>query len=74
MDLTPTQEAMWRVLSDGEPHSRAVLHELCGPSSITMVACHIARLRRRLEPGLDIVCMLHNNQVCYRLMRIYHQR
>ena len=59
IQLTPTQEKMLGVLSDGMRHTRQELHaclsdELAPLSNIQM---HISNIRKVLRPiGQDIIC------------------
>lgn len=64
---TPTQRAILRVLSDGEPHLKedllsAMPDDLC---SVENLRNHISGLRKRLPPDQYVVCVLRYRRVYY---------
>lgn len=72
LSLTPTQDKMFALLSDGLPHSNADLKsclddELAGHSALTaMLTLMRQRLRRS---GYGILCERDGNGGSYRLVR-----
>lgn len=72
-NMTPTQQRIMDVLSDGYAHKRADLlaciDELAEPSALRQ---HIRRMRKVLRPrGEDIVCVLTGTiGLGYRWIRI----
>ena len=64
--LTPTQQAIYDILSDGKLHRREELHaclpdELGAPSNVRP---HICNLRKRLN-GQEIVCVYRGKTIYY---------
>lgn len=77
MKLTPTEQRIYNLLSDGMPHTSAELcavidPELANGVSIQAVSGHIGRMRKKLEPGrsLDITCSQRNHVFWYRLVAL----
>lgn len=68
--FTKTQQALINLLSDGHPHTRSELHDLCGPSSLKNVRCHLSMIRKKLPRGEDIVCRIVNRRICYQHVRL----
>jgi hypothetical protein len=70
---TPTQRRMLRLLADGRPHPRAEL-KACLVDELgdwNNVQFHISRIRKRLRPkGQDILCVVANQQISYRHVRL----
>lgn len=68
--LTPTELRMYRILSDGLPHSKYELHEcLDDPlADLTSIQMHLSRLRGKILPkGETVVCLASNFK--YQLLR-----
>lgn len=67
--FTPTQQAMLRVLADGQAHTREELHA-CLPDELGAVSNihrHLCAIRKWLRPiGQDVVCQLRNRRIYYR--------
>lgn len=77
MRYTPTQHRLMAVLSDGRPHRPAELLASLGDGLATLqnLRDHISRLRKRVAAaGLEVVCVIHNRTVHYRLMPSPHPR
>jgi hypothetical protein len=73
---TPTQRRMLRLLQDGLPHARAEL-KACLVDDLgnwNNVQVHISRLRKRLRPkGQDILCVVANQKISYRQVRLFRR-
>jgi hypothetical protein len=68
---TATQKSMLRILSDGLPHSREELHEVCGPSLVGVVAYHVMEIRKKLaSKGETIVALRIHRQAHYQQVRL----
>lgn len=67
--MTPTQQRMLSLLSDGKAHSAEELHACLEDelSALSNVRAHVSNTRSILRSaGLTIVC----ERGCYRLMRL----
>jgi len=65
-------ERMLDLLRDGEPHSVAELHSICGPSSREVVSFHIRIVRRKLVgPSERVLCVIHQSSIHYQLVTAY---
>ena len=70
--FTATELRIVNVLADGLTHRRNELHKLLNDElqSITAIKTHISNIRRKLRPGLLIVCEFPNGRALhYRLVR-----
>jgi hypothetical protein len=72
--VSPIQQQMLEILSDGLPHLRSELHTCCGPSSEKgTVSWHVHRIRQFLKPkGEAIICVLHHNRIHYQHVRLLY--
>lgn len=72
--LTPIQEKLLEILSDGENHSREELLKACGPAGKATVKAHICYLRKKLRgKNHEIVTVyIYPNKIAYRHMRHLH--
>lgn len=70
--LTPTQQRMLMVLSDGLSHHRQDLHACLSDelSSMSTIRFHISKLRQKLPAGHAILCEIDNGTICYRWVRL----
>ena len=71
--FTETEEAILRVLADGQPHSKLELHAcLTDPlANVTTIQRHISCIRRVLRPlGEEIICEFATRRCFYRWVRI----
>lgn len=69
--LTPMQEKIHRILSDGYRHSPLELMEVCKPSGLNAVQVHICNIRKVLNPqGIDIVCVFRDRKRFYQMVRL----
>lgn len=70
-ELTPTEQRLYDILSDGLAHPSAQLHATLGDDMTDMVTLrmHISNLRRKLQHhGRDIAAR-QNGHTSYRLVR-----
>lgn len=70
--LTPTQQRIWDVLKDGQPHTKdelvACINDELSPRNTIHV--HLTYLRRKLPPGMLLVAITRGTgKTAYRLMR-----
>ena len=72
-NLTLTQEKIFRLLSDGDRHSREEIFQKCindELAQLRVIKNHISFLRKRIGPvGLLIVCEVGNGKLYYRMSR-----
>jgi hypothetical protein len=71
--LTPTQQRMLDLLSDGLPHNKAELHALLWDnlSYANTIQVHISALRKVLRArGEDILCEFIHRRLHYRHVRL----
>jgi DNA-binding CsgD family transcriptional regulator len=72
-DFTPTQQAMLRILADGNPHTKQELHKCLNDElqSLTSVKVHVSNIRKVLRlTGQDIACEMVNRATYYRQVRL----
>ena len=73
MKFTRTERRMMEILADGLPHSRRELHA-CLPDelgALKNIWTHLSRIRKKVRlKGEEIVCVIHNRTVHYRLVRL----
>lgn len=71
-ELTPTQLRIWELLKSGKPCDSVTLglaideDGLCEGYNVTM---HIARLRKKLEPGYGILLQYKRRRKSYRFVQ-----
>lgn len=73
MDLTPTQQRIIKLLSDGLPHTREEIHSLLDDAltELSAVRKHVCLVRAKLAGrGETILCELVNRRICYRHVRL----
>lgn len=74
--LTPTQDRLYRLLSDGYPHSREeLLREALDDDLATAanLAPHISNLRKKIRSsGLGIFLQLISGRIHYCMVRFLH--
>lgn len=71
--LTPIQQQMLMLLSDGQPHTRHELRACLNDeqAELSTVKVHISRIRKHLRPRQqDIICELRHNRICYRHVQL----
>lgn len=71
LPLTPSEQRIWNLLKDGRPHRVAELQELLWDelSSRGAVWTLVCCLRKKLPPGIEIVCINDRRASVYRLIR-----
>lgn len=75
--MTPTQQRMYTLLSDGDFHSNEELHKCMVDelAEVLVVRMHVSNLRRVLWPtGLDIVSRSRDGVKGYYLVRRIQHR
>lgn len=76
--LTPTQQRMLALLSDGRPHARQELHALlCDDlGRLSNIQPHLSHIRKAIRPkGHAIVCeIVEQRQVYYRRANLRQYR
>lgn len=73
MNLTPIEQRMFNILSDGNDHTREELYACLSDDMALLAAIrpHLSNLRKKLPSSFDIVCLAssHSGPARYRLVR-----
>lgn len=73
--LTPTEQRLFDLLSDGRPHDPKSLIKAVDPDSLVewgTVYVHVRNIRGKVKAaGLDIVPRMVNRAALYQLVRVY---
>ncbi len=65
-NLTPIEERMLKILSDGKPHSKAELHGCVYTGALDNVGKHVSNIRKKILPlGQDIALKLIRRKLHY---------
>jgi len=74
MKLTPTEQRIYEMLSDGRLHKRSELMTCLADAlaSRQTFNVHMSYLRRKLPKGFMIDCVLRDRTLHYRLARFLH--
>ena len=64
------REAITKLLSDGKPHFRREIHDLCGPSNIAVIRVHITLIRRTLPEDQLIIAGTTGRGIYYQWVRV----
>lgn len=69
--FTPTQQAILKVLSDGEPHSKEDLRLALGDEMASMktVRVHLSHIRKKLPEKEFILCVVRGYNISYQHVR-----
>lgn len=70
--MTRTEQKIYNLLGDGQPHSRhdILLHlDPDGLMSLSTLQVHMTYLRRKLPPGELLVYVLRGKSRCYQRVR-----
>lgn len=73
IELTPTQQRIMNLLSDGLSHTRNEIHMCLSDnlSARSALKFHITAIRKYLEPrGETVLCVVSNGPIAYRYVRI----
>lgn len=73
MRLTPTEQRIWDVLSDGRPHRTHELVACLLDSQATPrnMRQHLSQIRAKIRAsGEAVLCEIHNRQVHYRRVKL----
>jgi DNA-binding response OmpR family regulator len=81
LTLTPTEQRIYNLLSDGLPHTTEEMKNVIGEGhpeevSIALVYAHVARMRKKLEEGraLGVSSHVRNGAHTYRLVALINKQ